>query len=167
MRERPTAIARRWNKTPWKNWPRWPDKPPVMYIEKQPVSEPAPSSPASEVKNDVIFYVVGPKDDPVSDLEWELTYPDGKKTTGKLGNDGRVKDAAVPLGTYQLKLKVLWGAKWGSDELEVDRATSLLAHADAFEPGTSGEFEVFDRRGADRELGKQRWKCLTRPWMDS
>lgn len=29
------AMARRWNKEPWKNWPRWNSRPPVHYIKPE------------------------------------------------------------------------------------------------------------------------------------
>lgn len=40
------AVSRRsWNKTPWKDWPRWETKPPVVYLEKKEEPEDAPFDP--------------------------------------------------------------------------------------------------------------------------
>jgi hypothetical protein len=34
-----------WDKTPWKNWHRWPSSPPVFYLEKAKEEEPKESVP--------------------------------------------------------------------------------------------------------------------------
>jgi hypothetical protein len=121
--------------------------PPLPKEEELP-AEPWPTAPDPDNVN---FYIMDPFSDPVSGFDWILTYPDGQTATGTLGKDGRVSRRSVPQGSYRLVLKLLSNARWGDSELEVDKPTTLIAHAGANEPGSSGTFEVFDGRGADRK----------------
>ncbi len=116
--------------------------------------EPEQKEEAREEKadQDVEFEITDPFDEPYSDLEWVLVFPDGKtKKTGKLGKDGTVKESSVPPGGYQLLFKLVSAARWGEGRVEVGKEVKLYATAGGFDPGASGKFEIFGDRATDKK----------------
>jgi hypothetical protein len=128
-------------------------RPRVPPPQGEEVEEAAPRRVAEEkADHDVEFEITDHEGDPYSGLEWVLTYPDGKtKKTGTLGDDGKVHQASVPPGSYQLAFKIVSAARWGESPLAVDKEVKLLATAAGFDPGIAGKFEIFDSRGLDRK----------------
>lgn len=98
------AMARRWNKTPWKDWPRWPDKPPVQYTKAPEVEEPLPPAESTEKSSWVGFQVVWDENDtPVADVslvvEHRATSRRNDVTILETSADGRVRLETQPTGS--------------------------------------------------------------------
>jgi hypothetical protein len=105
--------------------------------------------PVEETYN-VEFVVTDNFDDPFPGLEYVLLYPDGRRKTGKLGEDGKVADKSVPPGSYQLALKIVSTATWRDRTVELGKPVGMAAVAAGFDPGTPGTFEIFDGRAVDK-----------------
>lgn len=113
---------------------------------------PKPRQQEEKADQDVEFVITDHIGDALPDLEWVLVYPDGKtRKTGKLGADGKVSQASVPPGSYQLLFKIVSAARWGDSQVEVDKEVKLLATAAGFDPGAPGKFEIFESRAVDKK----------------
>lgn len=110
--------------------------------------EPEPVKPKQqEERHEVEFEITDDFGDPVSDIRYTLTFPDGRKKDGTLGKDGRVKETGVPAGTYRLALRLVTAARWGASRVVVGEPVQLAARAPGFPEGTQGKFEIHDYRG--------------------
>lgn len=107
------AVARRWNKTPWKSWPRWPDKPPVMYTQL--VEEEYMPPPSQEAPLDFIeIILVDEVGSPVSDTAYELKMPDGQVVSGKTDRQGKCWAPQMPSGSCEFVVQGLDESSWNS-----------------------------------------------------
>jgi hypothetical protein len=101
------------------------------------------------IKFYVGFQIKDQFDEPVSDLQWVLHYPDGKKKeSGTLKDDdpevGIVKKDPVPDGTYKFAVKLVFNPTWEFKDLEIDKEVKLSVSATGFDPDTEIKFEIFD-----------------------
>jgi hypothetical protein len=107
------AVARCWNKTPWKDWPRWPDKPPVTYTK---IHEEEFAPPPSEVTpNDFIeVLLVDDAGSPMADTAYELKMPDGQVASGKTDRKGKCWVPQMPSGSCEFALTGIDEGIWKS-----------------------------------------------------
>jgi hypothetical protein len=112
------AVTRDWNKTPWRDWHRWPDKPPVFYIKpgtEEDSLEPS-GLPAAEPRR-FSLRVVDEIGDPVAGLRVAYDVGGDRRTvlTGEAGDSAfqstsaRTASAALPdLDTIRGLLEGRW-----------------------------------------------------------
>ena len=69
---------------------------------------------------------------PVSGLEYVITTPDGKQSTGVLRLDGRVARDALTQGSCKVTLLAVHSAQWGKEKAEAGEKVKWAAKVDGY-----------------------------------
>ncbi|HUT47256.1 MAG TPA: hypothetical protein VMX36_13310 [Sedimentisphaerales bacterium] len=85
----------------------------------------------------------------VSDMEYTLTFPDGK--TVKHGNlaNGKIREEGPP-GQYKLALKFIYFTAWEYSPLKVGEPVKLVAQLNGYDKDTDVVFEIYDACGLSK-----------------
>lgn len=85
----------------------------------------------------------------VSDMEYTLTFPDGKTVkNGKL-KDGKVREEGPP-GQYKLALKFIYFTAWEYSPLKVGEPVKLVVRLNGYDKDTDVVFEIYDACGLSK-----------------
>jgi hypothetical protein len=82
---------------------------------------------------------------PISGVDYELTGTDGKKTTGRLGGNGKIRRDGIDPGNCTVKLFSVHNARWSKDKARVGDKVKLTADVIGFDSGTEAVFEIWER----------------------
>ncbi len=97
-----------------------------------------------EFKDWVEIELIDDNDEPIPDVEYEITLPDGTKQSGKLDSEGRVKIEDVPPGKFVIKYKDLYPEVEANDAVEEEE-----------EPGPSVDEGPVTDEEAEDETGDE------------
>jgi hypothetical protein len=103
------------------------------------------TTPLAEVSppHFVEFRVVDPQGRPIGALPYVLHEPDGARTHGALGSDGRVRRDDVDDDVYGLELEDVEAVTWGLDRALCDADIPLFARVSGCDDGTKVAVRIF------------------------
>jgi uncharacterized Zn-binding protein involved in type VI secretion len=82
---------------------------------------------------------------PIAGVGYELTGTDGKKSTGRLGGDGKIRKDGIDPGNATVQLFSVHNARWSTDKARVGDKVKLTADAVGYPAGTKAIFEIWER----------------------
>lgn len=103
------------------------------------------ATPIAEVSppHFVEFRVVDPQGRPLGELPYALHEPNGARTHGTLGSDGRVRRDDVEDDVYGLELEDVEAVTWGVERALCDADIPLFARVSGCEDGTKLSVRIF------------------------
>ncbi len=98
------------------------------------------------------FQFVDTAGNPVSDILYEFTAPDGEESVSTLGSGGTVKWKGETAGQGKVKLIFIVNAHWSQQEAQVGETVKLMADVEGYDSGTPAIFKVYEQNvsGSDR-----------------
>ena len=98
------------------------------------------------------FQFVDTAGNPVSDILYEFTAPDGEESVSTLGANGTVRWTGQTAGQGKVKLIFIVNAHWSQQEAQVGETVKLMADVEGYDPGTPAIFKVYEQNvsGSDR-----------------
>ena len=91
------------------------------------------------------FEFVDKAGNPVSNLPYEFTAPDGTKSQSILAIDGKVKRDGMSKGECKVRLCHVYNARWSKANARVGEKVKLSADAEGFSGSQEGVFQIFRR----------------------
>jgi hypothetical protein len=82
---------------------------------------------------------------PITGVGYELTGTDGKKSTGRLGGDGKIRKDGIDPGNATVQLFSVHNARWSTDKARVGDKVKLTADVVGYPAGTKAVFEIWKR----------------------
>jgi hypothetical protein len=85
-------------------------------------------------------------------VRYEITDPDGLKSSAVLTGDGKVRRGGLPKsGEFKIQLLAVYNAQWSKAEAKVGDVVELSAETEGFADGTSAHLTIWQRdlHGAD------------------
>ena len=82
---------------------------------------------------------------PVSNLQYEFTGPDGKKSQSTLPLDGKVKRDGMSKGDCKIRLSHVCNARWSKTSAKVGEKVKLSADTEGFNSNQEGVFQIYRR----------------------
>lgn len=98
------------------------------------------------------FQFVDTAGNPVSNILYEFTAPDGKESVNTLGGNGTVRWTGQDAGQGKVKFIFITNAHWSQQEAQVGETVKLMADVEGYDPGTPAIFRVYEQNvsGSDR-----------------
>lgn len=82
---------------------------------------------------------------PITGVDYEFTGTDGKKSRGRLGSDGRIRQDGINPGNCTVQLFLVHNARWSTDKARVGDKVKLAADVVGYPAGTKAVFEIWER----------------------
>jgi uncharacterized Zn-binding protein involved in type VI secretion len=104
----------------------------------------------------VEFVFVDKAGKPLSGIQYALSTPDGKHSSGILQSNGRVTRDALPVGTCTIELQAVHSARWEKDRAQAGETVKWSAKVDGYKDTTPAQWTVFrrDLSGPDTPVQK-------------
>lgn len=82
---------------------------------------------------------------PITGVGYEFTGTDGKKSTGRLAGDGKIRKDGIDPGNATVKLFSVHNARWSKNKAKVGDKVKLTADVVGYPAGTKAVFEIWER----------------------
>lgn len=94
---------------------------------------------------------------PITEVRYELTHPDGRKTEAVLTGDGTIRCGGLPAaGEFTIQLFAVYNARWSQAEAKVGDTVDLAAETEGYPDGTPCVIRIWERDigGPDRQVAE-------------